>query len=65
MLEVLKFVFSSFWIWAGTMLLLLCLGSAINSVLVGFWGKPSSIFGSDDDEEDEKEKSQKKAKKTE
>lgn len=39
MLEVLKFIFSSFWIWLGTVVLVLSVGVALNNVIVGFCGK--------------------------
>lgn len=33
MLEILKFIFSSFWIWAGTVVLLAITADAVASVL--------------------------------
>ena len=36
MLEVLQFVFSSFWVWLGCLLLVGALGGALSSV---FWGR--------------------------
>jgi len=33
MLEVLKFIFSSFWVWLGSCILLLCFTSAFVSML--------------------------------
>lgn len=33
MLEALQFIFSSFWIWLGTVFLIAVLGAAIGSVL--------------------------------
>ena len=41
MLEVLQFIFSSFWIWLGTVGLIIALGHAANSVIIGFRGKRS------------------------
>jgi hypothetical protein len=38
MLEILQFIFSSFWIWAGTVILILSTGVAINAIIVGFKG---------------------------
>lgn len=38
MLEILKFVFSSFWIWLGTMFLICAIGTALNAVIVAFRG---------------------------
>lgn len=32
MLEILQFIFSSFWIWLGTVMLISAFGSAISSV---------------------------------
>jgi len=39
MLELLKFIFSSFWIWLGTVILILAIGVSINAVIVAFRGK--------------------------
>jgi hypothetical protein len=39
MLEILKFIFSSFWTWSGTVVLVLATGVALNAVIVGFRGK--------------------------
>lgn len=39
MLEILKFIFSSFWIWSGTVVLMLAAGVSLNAVLVAFRGK--------------------------
>ena len=39
MLEILKFIFSSFWIWSGTVVLLLTAGVSLNAVIVAFRGK--------------------------
>lgn len=33
MLEILKFIFSSFWIWMGTAILLTILGEIVDSVV--------------------------------
>lgn len=41
MLEVLKLIFSSFWIWLGTVGLIVALGQAANAVLIGIRGKKS------------------------
>ncbi len=32
MLEVLKFIFSSFWIWLGTVVLIAVIGEAIHAI---------------------------------
>ena len=32
MLEVLQFVFSSFWVWLGTLVLISCAGGAIRNI---------------------------------
>lgn len=39
MLEILQFIFSSFWVWIGTMGLILATGVALNSIIIGFYGK--------------------------
>lgn len=39
MLEILKFIFSSFWIWLGTVILILSIGVALNNIIVAFRGK--------------------------
>lgn len=39
MLEVLQFVFSSFWIWLGTVILIGAFGGAIARVVLGVRGK--------------------------
>ena len=44
MIEILKFIFSSFWNWAGTVVLILAIGAAINAIIVGVRGKPVSLF---------------------
>jgi len=41
MLEVLQFIFSSFWIWLGSVCLILALGHAANSAILGIRGKRS------------------------
>ncbi len=38
MLSILQFIFSSFWIWLGTIGLILAVGSALNAVIVAFRG---------------------------
>ncbi|MEE9401921.1 MAG: hypothetical protein V3V47_01860 [Desulfobacteria bacterium] len=51
MLEIMKFVFSSFWIWSGSVILILSAGVVLNSVIVGFRGKVVTLVkatGSDD-----------------
>lgn len=35
MLEVLKFIFSSFWIWCGAVVLIIYLGEAISCIIQG------------------------------
>lgn len=44
MLEVLQFVFSSFWHWLGTVILILAIGTALNAVIVAFRGKAISLI---------------------
>ena len=44
MLEVLKFIFSSFWIWLGTVVLVMAVGVAVNAMIVGFRGKSVTLF---------------------
>lgn len=39
MLEILKFIFSSFWIWSGAAILMLTTGVSLNAVIVAFRGK--------------------------
>jgi len=39
MIEILQFIFSSFWIWIGTVILILSIGTALNSIIVAFRGK--------------------------
>lgn len=36
MLEILQFIFSSFWVWLGTVILVATLGQAIAAVLGAF-----------------------------
>lgn len=43
MLEILQFVLSSFWVWLGTMWLILATGVAINNIIVAFRGKVVSL----------------------
>jgi hypothetical protein len=42
MLEILKFIFSSFWIWLGTLILItssgISIGVAVNSIILGTKG---------------------------
>lgn len=37
MLEILQFVFSNFWIWAGIVLLIIYLGKAIGCIVLSFF----------------------------
>lgn len=39
MIEILQFVFSSFWVWFGTLCLISAFGGAIASVLLAVRGK--------------------------
>jgi len=39
MLEILQFIFSSFWVWLGTFLLIAVSGTALNWFAAGFRGK--------------------------
>ena len=39
MLEVLQFIFSSFWVWAGTLLLVCAFGDGIGRVLAAIRAK--------------------------
>ena len=39
MLEILTFIFSSFWTWVGTVILISAGGVALNHVIVAFKGK--------------------------
>lgn len=45
MLEILQFVFSSFWTWPGTVVLIVTSGAAINWVIVAFRGRGVRLFG--------------------
>lgn len=44
MLEIIKFIFSSFWCWAGTVFLILSIGIALNAIAVGLRGKIVRLF---------------------
>lgn len=44
MLEILNFIFSSFWIWIGTVILIAVIGVTVNTIIVAFRGKSVSIF---------------------
>ena len=46
MLPVLQFIFSSFWIWLGTIGLILAIGSALNAVIVAFKGTKVDLLSS-------------------
>lgn len=35
MIEILQFIFSSFWIWLGTVVLIAALGSAVAGIIGG------------------------------
>ena len=39
MLEILEFIFSSFWVWLGTLILLIFAGVGINFAMLGLRGK--------------------------
>ncbi len=39
MLEILKFIFSSFWIWLGTLMLVAVIGQAIAAAVLALRGK--------------------------
>ena len=41
-MELIKFIFSSFWIWLGTFLLIAVSGWAFNAALLGIRGKKCS-----------------------
>ena len=43
MLEILKFILSSFWIWLGTVFIIVFIGWALNAVLLGIRGKECDI----------------------
>lgn len=42
MLEVLQFIFSSFWIWLGTVILIGAAGQSTAAILLAFFGRRSS-----------------------
>jgi len=44
MLEILKYIFSSFWIWLGTMYLICAIGTALNAIIVALRGKAVNLF---------------------
>jgi len=44
MLEILEFIFSSFWVWAGTVILVLAIGCSINAIIVAFRGKVVNLL---------------------
>ena len=39
MLEVLQFIFSGFWVFIGTLVLISCMGFALARVILAFKGK--------------------------
>lgn len=39
MIEILKFIFSSFWVYIGTVILILVTGVSLNYIIVAFKGK--------------------------
>jgi len=39
MLEILQFIFSSFWVWLGTVILLSVFGGSLAAVLAAIFGK--------------------------
>lgn len=39
MIEVLQFIFSSFWVWAGCVVLVACFGAALAGVVESVRGK--------------------------
>lgn len=39
MLEVLNFVFSSFWVWLGSVILMVSFGSGVASILLALRGR--------------------------
>jgi len=45
MIEILEFIFTSFWTWAGTLFLMLAAGVSLNAVIVGFRGKVVTLGG--------------------
>lgn len=44
MLDILKFVFTNFWTFIGTFLLILAIGHSINAIVIGFKGRKSEIL---------------------
>ena len=44
MLPILQFIFSSFWIWFGTLWLILATGCALNAAIVAFKGKRVALL---------------------
>jgi hypothetical protein len=38
MLEVLQFIFSGFWIWLGTLMLVGTIGAAVARIVLAVWG---------------------------
>lgn len=44
MLPILQFIFSSVWIWLGTIGLILAIGSSLNAVIVAFRGKVVTLL---------------------
>jgi ABC-type Fe3+ transport system permease subunit len=41
MLEILQLIFSSFWVWFGTVVLIIVTGTALAAVVLAFRGKDS------------------------
>lgn len=39
MIEVLQFVFSSFWVWLGSVILMISFGSGVASILMALRGR--------------------------
>ena len=44
MLPIRQFIFSSFWIWLGSIVLILAIGVALNAVIVAFKGKRVALL---------------------
>lgn len=42
MLEILQFIFSGFWIWFGTVILIAAIGTSIATIILAIKGKQSS-----------------------
>ena len=38
MLEILQFIFSSFWIWLGTLALIIAIGEAVSTSVIAIFG---------------------------